>query len=128
MDDKDVRQLRKMQSQVALYKAQQIPIKALADDLEFLLSHMEGAPQSWRQEMLSKLGVLEDTYAVALDKAGGALAARTMIGLPRQSAASSNSSTLSWSKPLRIRGRACRELSMAERRHSVKVPSEGAGC
>ena len=72
MDDKDVRQLRKMQTQVALYKAQQIPIKALADDLEFLLSHVDGAPQSWRQEMLSKLGVLEDTYAVALDKTGGA--------------------------------------------------------
>jgi len=38
-----------MQGQVALYKAQQIPIKALADNLEFLLSHVEGAPQSWRQ-------------------------------------------------------------------------------
>ena len=61
-----------MQAQAALYRAQQIPLKALADDLEFLLSHVEGAAQAWRQEILSKLGVLEDTYAVALDKTGGA--------------------------------------------------------
>jgi hypothetical protein len=59
--EKDARQLRKMQAQVALYRAQQIPLKALADNLEFLLSHVEGAAQAWRQEMLSRLGVLEDT-------------------------------------------------------------------
>jgi hypothetical protein len=61
-----------MQTQVALNKVQQIPVKALADHLEFLLSHVEGAPQSWREEMLGRLGVIEDTFAVALDKTGGA--------------------------------------------------------
>jgi hypothetical protein len=71
-NEKDVRQLRKMQAQIALYRDRQLPLKALADDLEFLLSHVEGAVHEWRQEMLSKLGVLEDTYAVALDKTGGA--------------------------------------------------------
>jgi hypothetical protein len=82
--EKDDRQLRKMQAQAALYRAQQIPLKALADDLEFLLSHVEGAAQAWRQEILSKLGVLEDTYAVALDKTGGAF---TSAGTDRVAAA-----------------------------------------
>jgi hypothetical protein len=71
VEDKDIRQLQKMQAQIALYKAEKLPLKALINDLEFLLSHAEGVGQSWRQGMLSKLGVLEDTYAVALDKTGG---------------------------------------------------------
>jgi hypothetical protein len=72
VDDRDVRQLRKMLAQVALYESEQIALKALIDDLEFLLSNVDRVTQSWRQEMLSKLGVLEDTYAVALDKTMGA--------------------------------------------------------
>ena len=73
MSDKDARQLHQMQSQLEQYRAQRIPLKGLINDLEFLLSHVEDAEPSWKQALLSKVGVLEDTYAGALDKAGGAL-------------------------------------------------------
>jgi hypothetical protein len=73
MSDRDARQLRQMQSQIELFRLQQIPLKGLADGLEFLLSHVEDAESSWRQALLSRLGVLEDIYATALDKSGGTL-------------------------------------------------------
>jgi hypothetical protein len=60
-----------MQSQVALFRTQQVSLKGLVDNLEFLLSQTENAAHAWSQEMLSKLGVLEDTYASALDKNRG---------------------------------------------------------
>jgi len=62
-----------MQQQLDSYRSKELPLQTLISDLEFLLSHVEGGAADWKQQVLSKIGRLEDTYAVALDKKSGVL-------------------------------------------------------
>lgn len=73
MSEMDRRQLTRMQQQLDSYRSKQLPLQALIADLEFLLSNVEGSTEEWKQRVLSKIGRLEDTYAIALDKKNGVL-------------------------------------------------------
>ena len=73
MSERDRRQLTRMQQQLDSYRSRQLPLQALVGDLEFLLANIEGAAEEWKRQVLSRIGRLEDTHAISLDKKGGLL-------------------------------------------------------
>src|SRR5258706_13397124 len=68
MSDYDNRQYRRMLDQIHDFESKRIDLKHLINGMESLLCALEGADAAWKSEFQSKWGVLEEVYAVALDR------------------------------------------------------------
>jgi hypothetical protein len=68
MSDYDNRQYRRMLDQIQDFESKRIDLKHLINGMESLLCALEEADAGWKSEFQSKWGVLEEVYAVALDR------------------------------------------------------------
>ena len=64
----DKRQLLKMRQQVDSFKKGELSLGSLIGDLEFLLNVMESIDVEWKGKAHEPVCVLEEVYAVALDR------------------------------------------------------------
>lgn len=68
MDEYNQRQYKRMIALIEDYKKGRIGIRQLISDLEALIGVLENVTKNKRDLLLSHWGILEDVYAVALDK------------------------------------------------------------
>lgn len=68
IDKYNQRQYKRMIALIEDYKNGHIGIQTLVGDLEALILALENVTQDHRNLLLSHWGILEDVYAVALDK------------------------------------------------------------
>ena len=68
MSDYDNRQYRRMLEQIEDFESKRIDLKHLINGLESLLCVLEKPSADWKAKFRSKWGVLEEVYAVALDR------------------------------------------------------------
>jgi hypothetical protein len=68
MSDYDNRQYHRMLDQIRDFESKRIDLKHLINGMESLLSALETADATWKSEFQRKWGVLEEVYAVALDR------------------------------------------------------------
>jgi hypothetical protein len=68
MSDYDNRQYRRMLDQIKDFESKRIDLEHLINGLESLLCALEEANAGWKSEFQSKWGLLEEVYAVALDR------------------------------------------------------------
>ena len=68
MSDYDNRQYLRMLDQIRDFESKRIDLKHLINGMKFLLSALEKADTTWKSEFQREWGVLEEVYAVALDR------------------------------------------------------------
>jgi hypothetical protein len=68
MSDYDNRQYGRMLDQIRDFESKRIDLKHLINGMESLLCVLEEADPTWKAQFQSKWGVLEEVYAVALDR------------------------------------------------------------
>ena len=68
MSEYNKRQFRNMLEQIQQYETHTIDLKHLIKGLKSLLRTLENIDASWKSEFLNQWEVLEQTYAVALDR------------------------------------------------------------
>ena|SRR2546426_9965319 len=68
MSDYDNRQYRRMLDQMHDFESKRIDLKHLINGMESLLCALEETDAGWKSEFQSKWGVLEEVYAVAVDR------------------------------------------------------------
>ncbi len=73
MDNRDLRQLVKMQQQIDSYQCGDIDLKSLIGDLIFLRDAISEIEKEWEHEFNDKVLDLESAYAYALEKNAGQL-------------------------------------------------------
>jgi hypothetical protein len=65
---RDRRQLELLRERLFLYERDEIPLRTLIADLDFLIEAFEGADAAWREALRKEWAILEEVNAVALDR------------------------------------------------------------
>lgn len=68
MSERERQTLVTMQDRIDAYDGRRLGLARLVGDLELLLSLLEAAPEQWRTQFRQQWAILEETYAVALDR------------------------------------------------------------
>jgi len=68
MSDYDNRQYRLMMQRIEEFEKSKIGLQRLIADLDALLCSLQKADETWRSSFQKEWGVLEEVYAIALDK------------------------------------------------------------
>jgi hypothetical protein len=66
--DRDRRQLDLMKERLLLYERDEIHLPTLIADIDFLIEAFDSVDPVWRQALREEWSVLEEVYAVALDR------------------------------------------------------------
>jgi len=66
--ERDRRQLELLKERLFLYERDEIRLRTLIADLDFLIEAFEGADAAWRESLRKEWSVLEEVNAVALDR------------------------------------------------------------
>lgn len=69
LDDRDIRQIRKMLGRIEQFERGDIPLSRLVFDLEALASQLSGISEQWRNAFLSGWGALDEVQAVIVNEA-----------------------------------------------------------
>lgn len=64
----DKRQVERMKQQLDRFDKEELGLSGLIGDLEFLLNAIESISQNWKENVNREIGVLEEVYAVFLDR------------------------------------------------------------
>ncbi len=64
----DKRQIERMTCQLERFDKNELGLSGLIGDLEFLLAAVESIPDEWKKKVNKEIGVLEEVYAVYLDR------------------------------------------------------------
>jgi hypothetical protein len=68
LSEREERQLELMRERLVLYKNGELPLPRLIADLDALIEALEEVDPAWRRTLRGRWSVLEEVYAVALDR------------------------------------------------------------
>lgn len=66
--ERDCRQLELMKERLFLYERDEIQLRTLIADLDFLIEAFESVDPAWRESLRKEWSILEEVNAVALDR------------------------------------------------------------